>query len=127
VRGACILPVDLPQLQGRVRVRSIVGRFLEHSRVFYFKVDDDVRLWLSSADWMSRNMLRRVEIAWPIQDGVAQKRMMDELLQPYLQDQIDAWVLTAGGEYQSVRARHHTPLDSVKTQSAQTFLMQRYR
>lgn len=127
VRGACILPVDLPQLQGRIRVRSIVGRFLEHSRVFYFKVDDDVRIWLSSADWMSRNMLRRVEIAWPIEDSTAQKRIMDELLLPYLQDNADAWELGSSGEYQAVRTRHAVHAESAKIHSAQTFLMQKYR
>lgn len=127
VRGACILPVDLPQLQGRIRVRSIVGRFLEHSRVFYFKVDDDVRIWLSSADWMSRNMLRRVEIAWPIEDSTAQKRIMDELLMPYLQDNADAWELGSSGEYQAVRTRHAAHAESAKTHSAQTFLMHKYR
>jgi len=127
VRGACILPVDLPQLHGRIRVRSIVGRFLEHSRVFYFKVDDDVRIWLSSADWMSRNMLRRVEIAWPIEDSTAQQRIVQELLTPYLQDSVDAWLLTAGGEYQTIRARQNSYQESAKTQSAQAFLMQQYR
>jgi polyphosphate kinase len=127
VRGACILPVNLPQLQGRIRVRSIVGRFLEHSRVFYFKVDDDVRIWLSSADWMSRNMLRRVEIAWPIEDSTAQKRIMDELLLPYLQDNADAWELGTSGEYQAVRTRHAAHADSAKIHSAQAFLVQKYR
>jgi polyphosphate kinase len=112
VRGACILPVDLPELGGRVRVRSIVGRLLEHSRVFYFNIAGDVNIWLSSADWMSRNMLRRVEVAWPIHDVMMQKRIIDDLLTPYLQDNVDAWVLGEKGEYQQVQkpqatAGHH--------------------
>ncbi|NOS94806.1 MAG: polyphosphate kinase 1, partial [Methylotenera sp.] len=63
VRGACILPIDAPGLDGRIRVRSVIGRILEHSRVFYFKVEQEEQMWLSSADWMNRNMMRRVEIA----------------------------------------------------------------
>lgn len=113
VRGACILPVELPELGGRIRVRSIVGRLLEHSRVFYFNIAGDVNIWLSSADWMSRNMLRRVEVAWPIHDVSMQKRIIDDLLTPYLQDNVDAWVLGAKGEYlpvqkaQAATAQHH--------------------
>lgn len=113
VRGACILPVELPELGGRIRVRSIVGRLLEHSRVFYFNIAGDVNIWLSSADWMSRNMLRRVEVAWPIHDVAMQKRIIDDLLTPYLQDNVDAWVLGPKGEYQPVQkaqattAQHH--------------------
>jgi polyphosphate kinase len=103
VRGACILPVELPELGGRVRVRSIVGRLLEHSRVFYFNIAGDVNIWLSSADWMSRNMLRRVEVAWPIHDVMMQKRIIDDLLTPYMQDNVDAWVLGPKGEYQAVQ------------------------
>lgn len=103
VRGACILPVELPALGGRIRVRSIVGRLLEHSRVFYFNIAGDVNIWLSSADWMSRNMLRRVEVAWPIRDEASQQRIIDDLLTPYLQDNMDAWILGARGEYQPVQ------------------------
>jgi polyphosphate kinase len=103
VRGACILPVELPELGGRIRVRSIVGRLLEHSRVFYFNIAGDVNIWLSSADWMSRNMMRRVEVAWPIHDVEMQKRIIEDLLTPYLQDNMDAWVLGAKGEYQPVQ------------------------
>ena len=103
VRGACILPVDLPQLQGRIRVRSIVGRLLEHSRVFYFNINGDINIWLSSADWMSRNMTRRVEVAWPIHDAAMQKRIIEDLLTPYLQDTTDTFELGANGEYKPVR------------------------
>jgi len=99
VRGACILPVDSPAVQGRIRVRSIVGRLLEHSRVFYFELDGQVQMWLSSADWMSRNMMRRVELAWPIKDPAMQSRIFQESLQLYLQDNQDAWQLTEKGRY----------------------------
>lgn len=122
VRGACILPVDAPVLKGRIRVRSIVGRLLEHSRVFYFALEGQVQMWLSSADWMSRNMMRRVELAWPITDPAMQKRIYRESLQWYLQDTQDAWQLHGQGQYQPVTA----PLDGSPPQACQTLLLQQY-
>lgn len=121
VRGACILPVGAQGLNGRIRVRSVIGRFLEHSRAFYFEIDGNVKLWLSSADWMSRNMLRRVEVAWPILNADMQKRILDQCLKPYLQDNQDAWVLTNNGEYQPAK-NLRTPTE--KAFSAQNTLMQ---
>lgn len=100
LRGACILPVDAPGLDGRIRVRSVIGRLLEHSRVFYFKIGDTDNMWLSSADWMNRNMMRRVEIAWPIVDAKNKARILQECCQVYLDDNHDAWLLQAGGSYQ---------------------------
>ncbi|MFA6041192.1 MAG: polyphosphate kinase 1, partial [Methylophilus sp.] len=124
VRGACILPVDLPELEGRIRVRSIVGRMLEHSRVFYFNINGDINIWLSSADWMSRNMTRRVELAWPIHDVQMQQRIIDDFFTPYLQDNVDAWVLGADGVYTSVRSSdQNVAQDAI---SSQTLLMKRY-
>ena len=120
IRGACILPVDAPNVQDRIRVRSIVGRFLEHSRVTYFEINNVKRMWLSSADWMSRNMLRRVEVAWPIIDVQNQQRIMDECLTPYLDDNDDAWVQVAGGAYQQL---HNIKLQA---QSAQDILIERF-
>jgi polyphosphate kinase len=99
VRGACILPVDASGVDGRIRVRSIVGRFLEHSRVFCFEINGARRMWLSSADWMSRNMIRRIEIAWPIIDAAMQTRILQECLLPYLADSVDAWQQGTAGEY----------------------------
>ena len=91
-------------MAGRIRVRSIVGRFLEHSRIFYFEIEDakgacTKRIWLSSADWMSRNMMRRIEIAWPIAGAEMQTRIMQECLMPYLADTEDAWLQQASGKY----------------------------
>jgi polyphosphate kinase len=99
VRGACMLPAQLPGQTDNIRVRSIIGRFLEHSRVFYFREDDTEELYLSSADWMSRNMIRRVELAWPVTDPVARQRIVDECLVAYLHDQVDAWDLGTDGKY----------------------------
>jgi polyphosphate kinase len=105
VRGACMLPPGIPGVTDRIRVRSVVGRFLEHSRVMYFSWGESVEdeaLYMSSADWMGRNMFRRIEIAWPIRDPALRQRVIDECLVPYLHDERDAWVLAADGSYRRV-------------------------
>ncbi len=105
VRGACMLPPGIAGLTDRIRVRSVVGRLLEHSRVAYFRwgsSEDDEALFLSSADWMSRNMFRRIEVAWPVRDAALRQRVIDECLVPYLHDQQDAWRLHADGSYERV-------------------------
>jgi len=102
VRGACMLPVGVPGHTERIRVRSVVGRYLEHSRVLYFRwgeSDDEEALFLSSADWMNRNMLRRIEVAWPVRGAQLRQRVIDECLVPYLHDTKDAWVQQTGGGY----------------------------
>ena len=102
VRGACMLPPGLAGHSENIRVRSVIGRFLEHSRVFYFRWGEgegQEALYLSSADWMSRNMLGRIEIAWPVLDPALRQRVIDEALQPYLHDKRDAWLLDAQGQY----------------------------
>ena len=83
VRGACTLPAQLAGHSENIRVRSIVGRFLEHTRVFYFAAGEQEDLYLSSADWMNRNMLRRVELAWPVREATMRQRIIDEY-QPQL-------------------------------------------
>jgi polyphosphate kinase len=123
VRGACMLPPGVPGFTERVRVRSIVGRFLEHTRVIYFAWGDgdaDEVLYLSSADWMSRNMFRRIEVAWPVRDAAMRQRVIDECLVPYLYDTLDAWELHADGHYERVRPQRGEAV------SAQQALMRRY-
>jgi len=125
IRGACILPINVAGVDGRIRVRSIVGRFLEHSRIFYFEIDgvngkSSKRMWLSSADWMSRNMMRRVEIAWPILDAQMQTRVMQECLLPYLDDTEDAWVLTESGQYKQLFAENNIELNGVTSKKIST-------
>ena len=119
VRGACMLPA---QLTPNIRVRSIIGRFLEHSRVFYFRAGADEQVWLSSADWMNRNMLRRVETAWQVTDPALRQRIIDECLLAYLHDARDAWVMGEGGRYRSV-----VPPGAEPGPGAQDALMARYR
>ncbi len=123
VRGACILPVDAKGLDGRIRVRSIIGRLLEHSRVFYFQIGEDAYMWLSSADWMNRNMMRRVEIAWPIIDLKLRERILQECCQVYLDDHFDAWLLQEDGSYQLAA---DAALNKTDLFSAQQYLMQKY-
>ena len=123
VRGACMLPAQLPGVTDNIRVRSVIGRFLEHTRVFYFRCAGDETLLLSSADWMNRNMLRRVELAWPVTDAVIRQRIIDECLVPYLHDGVDAWDLQADGRYVRVA---QDQADSVKRHGAQAALMERY-
>jgi polyphosphate kinase len=127
VRGACILPPGVPGLSDRIRVRSIVGRFLEHSRVLYFRwgeSDADEALFLTSADWMGRNMFRRVEVAWPVVDPKLRQRVIDECLVPYLHDTRDAWQQQPDGSYRPVRP---APGADARGVSAQQALMQWYR
>lgn len=100
VRGACMLPAQKIGVSENIRVRSIIGRFLEHSRVFYFRCGNEETLYLSSADWMNRNMLRRVEVAWPIEDPKLRQRIVNECLVAYLGDNADAWLMQPDGQYQ---------------------------
>lgn len=104
VRGACMLPAQVPGQTENIRVRSIIGRFLEHARVFYFREGESEELYLSSADWMNRNMLRRVELAWPVLDPLLRQRLVDECLVAGLHDSLDAWDLQPDGRYASARA-----------------------
>ncbi len=104
VRGACMLPAAIPGVTDRIRVRSIVGRFLEHSRIVYFRWGSGASgeaLYLSSADWMGRNMFGRIEVAWPVRDALLRQRVIDECLVPYLHDSRDAWALSADGNYEA--------------------------
>ena len=121
VRGACMLPAQVQGHTDNIRVRSIIGRFLEHSRVFYFRKGEEEDLYLSSADWMNRNMVRRVELAWPVTDPVQRQRIVDECLVAYLHDGVDAWDMGADGTYTHFKGDGQTPVHG-----AQAALMARY-
>jgi polyphosphate kinase len=99
VRGACTLRPGLPGVSDNIRVCSIVGRFLEHHRAWWFANDGTPELYCSSADWLERNLLRRVETAFPILDAAAADRVYREGLANYLQDNQNAWDLQADGHY----------------------------
>ena len=121
VRGACMLPAQVRGFTDNIRVRSVIGRFLEHSRVYYFRQGMHDALYLSSADWMNRNMVRRVELAWPINDPAQRQRLIDECLLAYLHDGLDAWDMQADGSYRASRG-----CGILAEHSAQVALMARY-
>jgi polyphosphate kinase len=102
VRGGCTLRPGVPGISENIRVRSIVGRFLEHHRVYWFANDGDPDLFCSSADWLERNLLRRIEAAFPILDPKLAARVHEEALANYLADNTNAWELQADGRYVKV-------------------------
>jgi polyphosphate kinase len=103
VRGACALRPGVKGLSETIRVRSIVGRFLEHHRIYCFENGGNPLVYLSSADWMGRNLFRRIEIAWPVLDPKLARRVVDEGLKPCLEDTMEAWTLAADGRYKPPR------------------------
>ncbi|AAZ97038.1 polyphosphate kinase [Thiobacillus denitrificans ATCC 25259] len=99
IRGVCALRPGIPGLSETIRVRSVVGRFLEHSRIFYFRNGGDEQVYLSSADWMDRNFFRRIETSFPILNPKLKKRVINEGLTPYLRDNVQAWDMQPDGSY----------------------------
>jgi polyphosphate kinase len=99
VRGACTLRPGVKGLSENIVVRSIIGRFLEHHRIYYFRAGGADDVYLASADWMGRNLFRRIEIAWPVLDPKLKQRVIAEGLKCYLEDKSDAWTLMADGSY----------------------------
>ena len=103
VRGICALRPGIPGVSEHIRVRSIVGRFLEHSRIFFFQNDDNPEAYLSSADWMGRNFFNRIESCLPIEDRRLRDRIVKEGLENYLVDNTRAWELLSDGRYVRVK------------------------
>jgi polyphosphate kinase len=99
VRGVCALRPGMEGLSENIKVRSIIGRFLEHHRVFYFRADGAEEVYLSSADWMDRNFFRRIEICFPVLDKKLKARVIREGLQAYLNDNAQAWEMDTEGVY----------------------------
>lgn len=118
VRGACTLRPGVPGISENIRVRSIVGRFLEHHRVYWFANDGAPDLFCSSADWLERNLLRRIETGFPILSPELARRVYDEALANYLADNLSAWELQSDGEYVRVQ-----PTGSEVPHSAQACLL----
>ena len=109
VRGVCALRPGVAGLSENIKVRSVIGRFLEHTRIFYFRNDLKHNVYLSSADWMDRNFFRRIEVCFPVLDKKLKKRVIDEGLKIYLQDNCQAWDMDSAGHY-----RHKNPRHAVK-------------
>jgi polyphosphate kinase len=118
VRGICSLRPGVKNLSERIRVRSIVGRFLEHSRLFYFLNGGDEEFYCGSADWMPRNLFERCEVIFPIRDAQIKARVRDEILAAYLADNVKARQLQADGSYTRLRDANQPPFN------VQEFLIQ---
>ena len=117
VRGVCMLRPGVPGLSERIHVRSIIGRFLEHSRIYYFGNGSDEQLFLSSADWMERNLDKRVETCFPVEGKKLITRVKKEL-ESYLTDNTQAWLLQPDGRYQRI-----TPFGNANPRNAQAALL----
>ncbi|HEY5899022.1 MAG TPA: polyphosphate kinase 1 [Burkholderiales bacterium] len=118
VRGVCALRPGMEGVSDNIRVRSVVGRFLEHSRVFYFENGGAEDVYLASADWMARNFFRRIELCFPVLDANLKRRVIREGLLPYLEDNMQAWQMGADGTYERLR-----PRKGAKGRSAQEELL----
>jgi polyphosphate kinase len=120
VRGACCLRPGVAGLSENITVRSLVGRFLEHSRVYWFGNGGKSEIYCSSADWMERNLLRRVESCFPILDPELAQRVFDEELANYLRDNQQSWRLHADGRYSRI-----LPSEGEEPYSAQGALLEK--
>lgn len=120
VRGVCALRPGVKGLSENIQVRSVVGRFLEHTRIFYFRNDLNHDVYLSSADWMERNFFRRIEVCFPVLDKKLKKRVIEEGLKAYLKDNCQAWIMDDTGHYRNKKPR------SVLRRCAQTDLLKKF-
>jgi polyphosphate kinase len=113
-RAICCLRPGVPGVSDNIRVTSIVGRFLEHTRLFYFYNDGQEEVYLSSADLMERNLMRRVEILFPVLDPILRDHIRDDILQVYLADNVKARRLRVDGTYEWVEPGEAPRVDSQK-------------
>jgi polyphosphate kinase len=109
VRGVCALRPGVKGLSENIRVRSVIGRFLEHTRIFYFRNDLKHDIFLSSADWMDRNFFRRIEVCFPVLDKKLKKRVIEEGLKVYMRDNFQAWDMDGEGHYRRKKPRSAEP------------------
>jgi polyphosphate kinase len=118
IRGVCALRPGVAGLSENITVLSIIGRFLEHTRIFYFRNDLAHDVYLSSADWMDRNFFRRIEVCFPVLDEKLKKRVLDEGLKSYLKDNVQAWQMDCNGFYQR-KARGRSAISCAQTELLQ--------
>lgn len=109
VRGICCLRPGIPGVSENIRVRSVIGRFLEHTRCYYFHNGGEEDVYCASADWMDRNMFRRIEVMFPVLDRSIKRRLISDL-DLYLADNTQSWNLSAGGQYQPLTADDDIPV-----------------
>jgi polyphosphate kinase len=117
VRGVCALRPGIAEVSENISVRSVVGRFLEHTRIFYFYNNGEENVYLASADWMYRNFFRRIEVCFPLLDAKIRKRVIKEGLEPYLKDNLNTWEMLPDSSYRHRAARRGYEF------SAQQYLM----
>jgi polyphosphate kinase len=122
IRGICVLRPAVKGLSENIRIVSIVGRFLEHSRIFYFQNAGDEEIYIGSADWMHRNLDRRVEAVVPITDPKLSRYIKEEILAAYLQDNVNSSILLSNGEYEKINASEN----NIKFDSQTYFVGQDY-
>jgi polyphosphate kinase len=122
VRGACCLRPGVPVWSENIRVFSLVGRFLEHSRVYQFGQGEGTEIYLGSADLMERNLDRRVEVVFPVEDAGWADEIKDEILTAYLRDTVNSWELDADGTY-----RRRLPAPGEKPFDAQAWFVAQYQ
>jgi polyphosphate kinase len=127
VRGMCALRPGIRGISDRIRVRSIVGRFLEHSRIYYFENGGESEIYVGSADWMNRNLHERVEVLFPLKSPLLRDRVMHEILAAYFADNVKSRFLLPDGRYlrpwQSPRGRSKRPPRGAAVFSSQDFLI----
>ena len=127
MRGICALRPGIRGISDRIRVRSIVGRFLEHSRIYYFENGGEPEVFLGSADWMPRNLHERVEVLFPLKNPLLRDRVIHEILAAYLADNVKTRFLQNDGRYlrpwQSPRGRSKRPPRGGAAFSAQDFFI----
>jgi polyphosphate kinase len=127
VRGICALRAGVRGVSDRIRVRSIVGRFLEHSRIYCFANGGEEEIYLGSADWMPRNLYERVEVVFPLRDSLIRDRVRHEILEAYLADNVKSRFMQRDGSYlrawQSPRNQQRRPPRGAAAFNAQEFLI----
>ena len=115
IRGICNLRPGIPGISDNITVRSLIGRFLEHTRIYYFENGGDPKVYCASADWMERNLFQRVETCFPIETKKIRKRIIDDI-QTYLQDNTNSWLLNKDGAYERVLAdEEEAPFSAQRT------------
>ncbi len=118
VRGACALRPGVPGMSENIRVRSILGRFLEHHRVWYFDNDGDADVWLSSADWMGRNLFRRIEVAFPVRDPSCARASSMRACAPISPTTATRGTLTSDGAWERTKPRGRAQPRSAQSRAA---------
>ena len=124
IRSVCCLRPGIPGISDNIRVISIVGRFLEHHRVYYFRNGHTEHYYCSSADLMERNLYTRIEVMFPILDVTCRKRIKEEIFKNYLKDNRDAWEMQSDGTYKPIKRGNYSAQEKLLALYCETGLVQ---